>query len=626
MVSASEADLALVRDVANQRIQQAIDAQMAAQAAALASYNNQVQQIADMVNERSMTAFQIELRDIRRWGAEAADGLNAAARAAGMEAAASQDLALVHEEVAARVAAAIARLRDRGRDLAAQLQGSPLDQIEEQIRVLEAAQGGYVQGALEGIEQIQQATDNAYQAQRNAQLRIREFLDGLLLGPLGGLRPRDALAEGQAQFQALLERALGGDADAAAALPALAQQLLTLGQQVFSSGDPYFELRDSIIAALEQVAALPIREPAETGPVGGAPGGGGGPVQIGASPELQELYAERDRLLAEQTAAERLALAQELTGIIRDLVLATGDPLAQIAADLNLNLNELVTDLGVNLDDLTVSTAIQLADIAQSMGVNLTELATSVGVDLGNLADAQSLLNDALEDEINKLPAEEAERLRPMLRAVEDAAALGDTAGVEAGIGALEGAINGLDQAFIDALAPFFDGVDPTEPLTEISYLSAIDAATALSASELQLHTGLLTDIRDRVGGSFVPVGPFGDPNQPGVPVPPAAGVPGFASGTPEVTRSGLAIIHEGEAVLPAAVARFFRREGIPTPPQSVRDDVASEVRALRRETSQALAALRQATVAVETATKLSGSEQAKATRDAAEKLARAAR
>lgn len=543
--------------------QAAYNAALDAAAQPMRDYEAAVRALAEEAMSASLTDYQREIRAINAARDEEVARLNELARAAGMQAAAEDDLAAIHVIAARKAAEALAKLRQYGRDLVQQFNGgNELDLLNEQIASIESASSSMYQSQVDGLGAVDDAARSTYEAQIAAQQRIREFLDNLMLGPLGGLRPRDQLAEGQRQFDALMERALAGDTDAMAALPQLADQLLRIGQQVYASGDPYFSLRDSIMAALQQVAALPATEP-----TGGS--GGGGSVQVDASSELQALYEERDRLLAEQTAAERLALAQDISAVIRDLIMATREPLETIAADLGVSMSELVSALGVNIEEMTAANANALGDIAASMGVNLAELAANVGVDLGALADRQSLLNDALEAQIEELPADQRDQLAPLLAAVENAA---DTAGVEAGIEAMEDAINAMAPSLRDQLAPYFEGVDPVD-YTQLDALTFIDQNTASTAASLTAHTGLLERIANNLRESNV-----------------AAGLPAYATGTAYVPRTGPALIHEGEMILPAPVARIVRNarggsEGSSAELSAIRE----ELRALREENAKLL-------------------------------------
>lgn len=591
-LGATEQQLATIRELGAARV----NAVMEAQAQAYGEYASLVRGITDeLADARGLSDYQRAIRDNNRWLAQTVAAMNAAARAAGMQGAAEADLAAAHELAALRAAEALNRLRQAGRDVVSQLYGDGARNLTDAADAASNAVGTWMTGMTGGMEQVTQATDNAIQAQIGAQQRIRDWLDNLMLGDLGGLRPRDQLREAQTLFDRTLAAAMGGDAEAMGQLPQLADQLLRLGQRVYASSSPYFDLRDTIRAALEQVAGIVIENPLP-GDTGGG-GGGGGVTGGGIGQDL--IDPDREQRTAAQAAAERRALAEQLTGIVRDLVIATAAPLDEIATQLGFSMADLVADLGVNLDNLTAATAGQLADIAQAMGAELPDLASSLGIDLGSLGDRQSLMNDALEAEIGGLPTAQRDLLEPLLRNIEDAAARGDTAGVEAGIRTMEDAIAEMSPEIRDLLAPYFLRIAPADPATELLHLETISGTLGTSLTELQAQTLVLGDILAALAALADPVtlqpgGGFGGgAGTGGGPAPPTP--PGYAVGTSYVPADGLAMLHRGEAVLPAAVADFFRREGIPVmalpPVGPVAGDngaLVAELRELRRERREA--------------------------------------
>lgn len=448
----------------NAAVMQAVDAQ----AQAIMAYEAAAQEVRDELDDARLSAFGREMRDINRWTADTTDALNAAARAAGFQAAAESDLAAVHQVAANRAAAAIARLRDAARQIVGELFGSPLDQINAQIEAIERASGDAYGSQLDGLDAVDRAGRDVYAAQLAALQNIQQWLDRQLLGDLSTLTPEQRIAEAERQFQATLAAAQAGDTEALQRITGVADALLREGRSFYASGEGFTSIEAMVRAGLQGlVSAGPTASP--LGPnTGGSTGGG---FVGGGSADLQTLYAERDRLLAQQEAERRAGLVAELAQMIRELIQATGQPLEEIAASIGVNLAQLAESVGINLQEASVETALGLANLARQLGVDVAELAQQVGVSLGELADRQSLLNQALDSTVADLPEEFRDRLRDPLEAIRSATNEADATD------AIEALINlsrGFPAGIRDQLAPFLTGLDPSQTVTELGTLRTI--------------------------------------------------------------------------------------------------------------------------------------------------------
>ena len=465
------------QDEATAATLRAIQAQMQA----IFAYEELAQEVRDELMESNMSEFAIELRNINRWTDDVIGQLNAAAQAAGFQAAAEEDLAAVHQVAANRAAAAIARLRNAASQLVNELYGSPLDRINEQISAMESMYSSQI----DGINSVGQAAQDMYQAQVRALSQIQQWLDRQLLSNLSTLTPAERVAEARSQFEALLARAQAGDTEAMSQITEAANALLTEGRSYFASSLPYTELEAFVRTALSGlVAAGPTINPSD--PNTGSTGGGG-PVY---SRELEELYQQRDALLAEQENARRLEILTELGRMIRELIQATGEPLAEVAASIGLNLTELAADLGINLDELTAETAINLVNLARQLGVDVAELAENVGISLGSLGDRQSLLNQALDNTLELIPEEFRNQI---IGPLEDLRTATNEADANAAIDSLTTVSRGFPASIRDLLAPYFQTINPSQVVTELGTLRTI---SSIGQEQLQVLNDILSELR----------------------------------------------------------------------------------------------------------------------------------
>lgn len=575
LAGAAEEDLALIHQRAAEYVAQAAERIDAAHARGAAAYADL---IAGILREtQNLSAYQSSMRDADAWRTDAIAKANEHARAAGMAGASEQALALIELRAAQLRGIALAQLREETQSLVDQLYGP-----------------GLSDALTAGIGAAGDAAGDYWAAQRRAAETLQNYLDSMLLGDLSALTPEQQLAEAWEQLNAAVT---AGDADQATRL---ADVYLRMLRGMEASGDDYNQGFWSVRELLEGMLA-DIGEPPES-----EPGGGGGGYITAAGAE--QIAAQNRLDLAVQLAQHLADLAGAVGQTVWELMDSMGVDLRQLTADLGISLQDItaetvlalvnmagllgtnlldltselglqLTDLGggirelaentgINLDALTVQSTQALGALANQLGIDLADIAASVGVDLGSLADAQSLLNQALAGEINRLPAEQGDALRPYLAAIENATSEADA---NAAIEALSGHVNTLAPDIRNALAPYFADVFPVDALTDLDYLTQIATDGAAQLAAAQAANALLARIADNAMAA----------NN-------AAGIPSYAVGTYNVPQTGPAILHAGEMVLPVPLARVLR-DGMPAQGQAAADnrEVVAELRRLGEKVDQ---------------------------------------
>lgn len=530
----AEANLAQIRQQATDAAQQAAEAADKQREAA--------QQYASMVTDLSYeliglttgwqpTKFVQNLAAIRDEESQRVSQLNKLAQAAGLAGASEHDLAIVHQIAAAKAAHAIAELKKAAASLI------------QKLGYTQGTDDGFVGSIAAGLSGVDSQAQSMFEAWQNAIQKIKEFLDSILLDTkLTTLTPQEQLTEAQRQFNVLLDKAKHGDADAAAKLPDLARDLLDKARTFWASGEQYDAIFNAVMAGLRDVAGIQGPE---------AP-----PPDTGGIADIQQAQQEAEAA-AEEVRQQRLLMATELAGYLRDLGEVLGQNVLQLAVDMGVNLQQFITDLGVDLTHLSVGTATQLAGIANMLGVELSDLTDQLGISLGSLADANSYLNDALEGAINEQPPEIRDQLTPLLHAIETATSEADA---NAAIGALEDAVNTIGGATAVALSPYLDNVDPPSMADQIAAMQHIDDATSTYLP--QINSWL-----EQIANS-----PFSQPSQ------------SYAQGSAGLSEDQVAMVHEGEKIIDARSSALLDQYGIQVKAPKPTTGTDKEARRLTRE------------------------------------------
>ena len=473
------------------------------------------------------------LFEIRKEESGRIQTLNRLARESGRAGAAEEDLATVHKIAAAKAAQAIAQMRSAAESLVQQLYG-----------------GGGIGGsspAQEAAASLDSTAEDLFAGWESALESIRGFLDSILLDEgLTVLTPQQQLLEAQRQYRATLSSAQSGDSEAASRLPELARQLLDNARAFFASGSGYDQIFADVMAGLQSVQGI-------------APGPG---TTGGAEQAINQA-----ELAAEDVEQQRMLMAVELAGYIKELSDAMGENVFALTEELGINLTAFVNDLGVDITNMTATTAAQLADIANMLGVELPELAYQLGVSLGSLRETNSLINDALESAINDQPPEIADELRPYLAAVENAVTDADA---NAAIESLNSAVSRIGGATAVALAPYLENVDPPSMYQEIDLLSALWAINNEYMPQIEEWLAqIAASVRDEPAA------------------PPTSG--SFATGTSYVPYDMTAEIHRGEKIIDSKTSALLDQYGIAVRPvrsEKSGDDSARLVRELMQRLS----------------------------------------
>lgn len=177
---------------------------------------------------------------------------------------------------------------------------------------------------------------------------------------------------------------------------------------------------------------------------------------------------------------QRFDLATRLAAQVRELSEFSQASVAEILARRNISINRLISDLGVDIERLGSPEIMdRLVQASRTLGVDVLDAARELGTNVGELSSATSLINDAFERALERLPDHVRNSLDPLFRAYEGATtAEGRTAAREN----LVNAIDELPPQLRAVLAPFLSEINTTA-LAEQQLGAAEQANRYLSVS-----------------------------------------------------------------------------------------------------------------------------------------------
>ncbi len=236
--------------------------------------------------------FAKSLLQVRQEEKERIRTLQAQAKALGGLSAREEDLAKVREAAQLKTDALVTSLQGELIDLA-------LNRLNDQIEQL----GGSANGAGS---------------------KIKDFIDSLRLSDT--LSPETDATRRASAGDLMSTAALTGDVDA---FTEYAQQFLEVSRALNASGAAYQADYDRVMALAKQFGA------------------------DGNSASLEQLYAQRSALQAQQEAAARLERAQRIAQGVSDLAgVNGGDPLEILRTVTGMTATDLAKDLGLTTDQL----------------------------------------------------------------------------------------------------------------------------------------------------------------------------------------------------------------------------------------------------------------------------------
>jgi hypothetical protein len=499
-----------------------------AYAAAADSYTNIVRQLRDgmaALDGAGQSDIAAKVAEIRAAEQATVEQMNAAALAAGMEAAAEGDLALAHDYANAQITKLASEYltslgimaggtSEFGSAIAAirQAENAAIDAAT----ALAQAQGREGANAAEVARIHLWAANQIAAAMAQLQAKTQDLISQLYGGPAGTLdlvnqqiaalessmssmgtsagnaaSSIDNASKALADQQKLLygdlspyndNERLGFAKDAYLQGNASADDVLRIAQRLYSSSNDYKDVFDWVMANPQAQAA---QDSGMGAGAGGAVGGGG------SSAALDALYKQRDELQAAAALEQRKAWAQELIQNIADMAAQNHiDALTQMDI-LGVKLPDVVRDLGIDIKNLDANGVLGLANVAQTLGVNMGDVLGRLGIGFGDLYTGLIDLTERMGIDLGNIDATNLQKLADLASVL--GIGMGDLLeGLHMNLGDISFGIEQMvDRLGIDLTNISADNVQSLADLAGSLGLSLSDVVAALHLSLYDLTDGL---------------------------------------------------------------------------------------------------------------------------------------
>lgn len=253
------------------------------------------------------------------------------------------------------------------------------------------------QALLKLQQQGAQSQQTAARQWNDSMLRMRDYANSLLLTDASPLSPEARLSEAERQYTAMLQRAKGGDADAAGQLQNNAQSYLSAARDYYASGANYSAIFDMVQSSIASLGAS-AQNPAELDAAFQQQSLSFQTQSLALDTQWQQMWDAQSR----QWQADDEILAQNTIDELNDLQMqadAWNDELRHTLQEQAINgvrQTEYLSDVATNTRDLDIRIATAIAGAMTALQTQITALSTIQAKSSGDLVLLTEQTNELL--------------------------------------------------------------------------------------------------------------------------------------------------------------------------------------------------------------------------------------